>query len=551
MLALQFYKQDEPLFSFQSEKNVIRIGRGKDCDIALPDVTLSRHHCTLHKKDGFWILEDASKNGVLVKGVDLNRLTDRKRVAKSERYRLGRVFSFEVSTDFAPTVEEKTVIISQRPTQLVSLDVASDKIFLGRAKISGFSFKGEAMARWIETDGISIGSHPSNDLVFPLDVVSQFHARIDFVNNEYVLSDLDSTNGTFMNGVRVMKSALPKKASFQVGPYDFQFNIEQTEMEIKPKDAENFLGIISKSKAMKKIFTTCEVVGPTDVSVFIHGETGSGKELLAHALHTLSRRYHGPFIALNCAALPKDLIESELFGHEKGAFTGAQAVRAGAFESADRGTLFLDEIGELDLSLQAKLLRALETGKIQRVGSSHPIQTSVRVISATHRDLVKEMKEGRFREDLFYRLHVIPLHLPALRERIDDLDVLVPYFLSAMGYEFEVEALVIEGLKRHSFSGNIRELKNVLQRACLEFEVQASVHGRSSKVLQPRHFHFMKEISFLKPAVSPEEIEERERILKCLQESAYNQSEAARKLCIPISTFHDKVKRYGLRPPVV
>ena len=227
--------------------------------------------------------------------------------------------------------------------------------------------------------------------------------------------------------------------------------------------------IIGRSPAMQKLFRTLGRVAASDLTVLITGESGTGKELVARALHERSRRASHPFIAINTAAIPADLLEAELFGHEKGAFTGADKVRPGRFEQADGGTLFLDEIGDMPLSLQAKLLRVLEEGKVQRVGSNQSRTVNVRLLAATHQNLPTKIKKGEFREDLYYRLNVIPVHIPPLRERRDDIKELAESLLQLSADELGMPAPILlndalELLKRHDWPGNVRELRNVMRR---------------------------------------------------------------------------------------
>jgi two-component system, NtrC family, nitrogen regulation response regulator GlnG len=227
--------------------------------------------------------------------------------------------------------------------------------------------------------------------------------------------------------------------------------------------------IIGRSPAMQKLFRTLGRVAASDLTVLITGESGTGKELVAQALHERSRRANHPFIAINTAAIPSDLLEAELFGHERGAFTGADKARPGRFEQAEGGTLFLDEIGDMPLSLQAKLLRVLEEGKVQRVGSNQARTVNVRLLAATHQNLQLKIKKGEFREDLYYRLNVIPVHIPPLRERRDDIKELAESLLQLSADELGMPAPILlndalELLKRHDWPGNVRELRNVMRR---------------------------------------------------------------------------------------
>jgi PAS domain S-box-containing protein len=238
------------------------------------------------------------------------------------------------------------------------------------------------------------------------------------------------------------------------------------------KTERNFEEIIGTSPAIKKTLQAVEKVAATDATVLVTGETGTGKELIARAIHNLSNRREGVLVKVNCAAIPAGLIESELFGHEKGAFTGALARKLGRFELADKATIFLDEVGEIPLDLQTKLLRVLQEGEFERLGSTKTVKVSVRVIAATNRDLEKEVREGRFRSDLFYRLKVFPVHLPALRDRQQDIPLLAAYFVKKyaadMGKKIDsVPGPVMEALKRYEWPGNIRELEHVIERAVI------------------------------------------------------------------------------------
>jgi len=243
------------------------------------------------------------------------------------------------------------------------------------------------------------------------------------------------------------------------------------------------LGMIGAAPALKTVFELIERVAPSDVPVLIHGETGTGKELVARALHQLSRRAKKTFLAENCAAVPASLLESELFGHKKGSFTHAIADRAGHFVTASGGTLFLDEIGDMPLEMQAKLLRVLETGEVRPVGSSQTVHVDVRVLAATHRDLPAMVRERRFREDLFFRLNVIRIQLPPLRERPGDVELLVHFFLARLldpGARIAPEALA--ALVAYSWPGNVRQLENELRRAAALYRGSIELEDLSPEV---------------------------------------------------------------------
>ncbi len=311
--------------------------------------------------------------------------------------------------------------------------------------------------------------------------------------------------------------------------------------------------IVGKSFAIRQVLDRIEKVAPTDARVLITGENGTGKELVARAIHRLSPRADRAFVEVNCAAIPTELIESELFGHVKGSFTGAIDDRAGKFEVADGGTLFLDEVGDMSLAAQAKVLRALQEGVITRVGGSRPIKVNVRVLAATNKDLAEEIRQGHFREDLFYRLNVIPLHVPPLRERREDIPMLVQHFANVATREaglapkrFTSEA--IERLQRMDWPGNVRELRNTVERLLIlapgdtvaAQDVELLVSGPaaggaiSGDLLAANTFAEFKEAA------------ERAFILQKLRENDWNVSETARLLDMPRSNLYKKIERYAL-----
>ncbi len=297
--------------------------------------------------------------------------------------------------------------------------------------------------------------------------VSARHLRIEPRAGRWYLVDLGSTNGTLLGGSRVERAELPFGMPLQLGDVELLLEPPAPSEVARPAVFEQ---MVSKDPGMRRLFELVERVAPSDAAVAILGDTGTGKELVARALHSRSPRASGPFIPVNCSAIAETLIESELFGHEKGAFSGADRLRKGAFEEAHAGTIFLDEIGDLPFDLQAKLLRTLELGEVKRVGASRPITVDVRVVAATHRDLRAQVRAGRFREDLFYRLCVVPLTVPPLRQRRGDVRLLAETFLSAsaprgVALRWSDEALT--RLEGYDWPGNVRQLRNVVQRALL------------------------------------------------------------------------------------
>ncbi len=325
-----------------------------------------------------------------------------------------------------------------------------------------------------DRDEITLGAMEDNDVVLRDDTVSRYHCRIVQEDTGYVLVDLSSTNGTFINKVRIREAYLKPGCTIAVGQQQLKFNARDEQVEIVPSEADRCGDLIGRNPRMREIYAIIEKIAPTNTTVVIEGETGTGKEVVAQSIHQMSARARGPLIIFDCGAVPPNLIESELFGHEKGSFTGAVMTRQGLFELADGGTLFLDELGELPIDLQPKLLRALEQREVRRVGSSKPLKVDVRIIAATNRNLELEVREGRFRQDLFYRLSVVRLLLPALRERPDDTPLLVTHFLKSQKYNRgsdgqarvkSISPVAMQALMNYDWPGNVRELVNVVERA--------------------------------------------------------------------------------------
>jgi DNA-binding NtrC family response regulator len=327
---------------------------------------------------------------------------------------------------------------------------------------------------WVfDREEIRIGSMDDNDVVLADDTVSRYHCKIVQDDTGYVLVDNSSTNGTFINKVRVREAFLKPGCTVAVGQSLLTFNAREEEVKIVPSRADHCGNLIGGNPKMREIYSIIEKIAPTATTVVIDGETGTGKEVVAQSIHSLSPRSRNELVVFDCGAVPPNLIESELFGHEKGSFTGAMMTRTGLFEQADGGTLFLDELGELPLDLQPKLLRALEQREVRRVGAAKAQKVDVRIIAATNRDLETEVRAGRFRQDLFYRLSVVRLHLPALRDRADDIPLLVQHFIDTGSYNRPGGTQRVRGVARDAMTalqnypwpGNVRELVNVIERA--------------------------------------------------------------------------------------
>ena len=349
---------------------------------------------------------------------------------------------------------------------------------------------------------VRLGTDPDGDLVLRGDpLVSRRHALITVDAGGYRLQDLDSKNGILVGDMRVRDVDLRPGLTFRVGATALTFELTDDEVEVPISARGRFGDLIGSAEVMREVFALLERAAPSAATVLVEGESGTGKELVAEALHAQSPRRDKPLVVFDCSALSPDLVESELFGHVKGAYTGAHTDRKGAFEAADGGTLFLDEIGELPLELQPKLLRALEKRQVRRVGENTYRPADVRVVAATNRRLAALVSAGLFREDLYYRLAVLRVELPPLRERPEDIPLLVEHFLARLRTTPDagvptVSYGTMEKLKKHRWPGNVRELRNFVERAAI-LSTGGEVETR-----------FLRLTDRLEPAASPDEREE-------------------------------------------
>jgi two-component system nitrogen regulation response regulator NtrX len=363
-----------------------------------------------------------------------------------------------------------------------------------------------------------------------------------------------SGHGTIEEAVRATRLGAADFVEKPFGPERLQVTVERA-LELRELKRENeslrtLAGaadeMIGASKAIEQVRAEIAKVARSDAKVLVTGESGSGKELVARGIHRAGARSRGPFEKLNCAALPKDLVESELFGYEKGAFTGATQMKRGRLEAADRGTLFLDEVGDMSLETQAKFLRAIETGEIERLGGTRTIRVDARIVAATNKNLPEEIKAGRFREDLFYRLNVVPIHVQPLRVRREDIPLLVEHFMARFGAEHgrrmrRISPSAIERLQEYSWPGNIRELKNLIERLLIMTDGETIDLEDVEAVLPPDVDR--EPASEIRAA---RDRAERETILATLKQCSWNVTEAAKRLGMDRGYLHRKIKRYGL-----
>ena len=412
----------------------------------------------------------------------------------------------------------------------------------------------------ISSDVIRVGKAPENDLVVTDDTVSRVHFEIVRDAKGYLLRDLKSTNGTFLDGAEIKEAYIRAGSIIAAGAVELKFTPFEERIEILPSEKEALGPMVGRSTPMREIFGLIERIAPTDATVLIEGETGTGKDMIARALHLLSRRSDGPFIVVDCGAVAGTLIESELFGHEKGAFTGATATRQGAFELASGGTVFLDELGELSLDLQPKLLRVIEQRELRRVGGSRTIKVDLRILAATRKDLRSEVEKGKFREDLYFRLNVVPIVAPSLRERREDIPLLVEHFVAQLAGgpagdgEVQLADQTMAALMAHDWPGNIRELRNVIERAlALGSDPGALVAPLGDRPLQSSArsavpVEFSPGLPFRDEKERWNEQFERRYLAWLLRRADGNISKAARDADMDRKYLHKLLKKYDITP---
>ncbi len=368
--------------------------------------------------------------------------------------------------------------------------------------------------------------------------IEERHCRLETKNQKLYIKDLRSSRGTFINGAKVIEAELKDGDIMTLGELEFVIHdLNQS----KPK-----FPLMSKSEKWNNQLKTLESVCLTNNTVLLLGASGAGKDVIARTLHEHSVRRNQPFQSVNCSALTETLIESELFGHVKGSFTGAISDRKGAFEAARGGTLFLDEIGDLSYTLQAKLLRALENEEIRPVGSDKIIQTDVRVIAATHQNLYTKIQEGSFRSDLFYRLNIINIEVPNLKDRMEDFDDLIYSFARLQRVRFSFQA--IQKLKKYDWPGNIRELKNVVTRAATLYPKMYITDTIIDQLINRSGYAADSYASSNKAGSTESVIKEIEKqmIIKRLSANRGSQKLTASDLGMPKSTLHDRLKNYNI-----
>ncbi|XXF75987.1 sigma 54-interacting transcriptional regulator [Myxococcaceae bacterium GXIMD 01537] len=536
MAELVFFRRGEEVLRVGLDRPRMVLGRGEQSDVVIPDPEVSRQQVALVLEGERCRVEDLSGKGTVVAGQSVREAE----LADGADLALGQwraVFRLRGGGD----ASDATTEVGSR-TEVQARDAG--KWLPAQVRVRG---GGQEAVHRISGESFTVGKDAGNDLVLAHRFISGRHLKVTRRENGlFHVVDLHSTNGTWMGSTRVYDVEVPLPTSLRLG---------ETELVLEPAAASrketSFHGIIGNDASVRQLAELIERVAPSSAAVAILGESGTGKELVARALHACSARADRPLIPVNCAAISKELIESELFGHEKGSFTGAVNARKGAFEEADGGTLFLDEIGELPLDLQAKLLRALESGEIKRVGASRPMNVDVRVVAATNVDLLAAAREGRFREDLYYRLCVIPLHLPPLRNRRGDVGALAEHFVrlyAPRGQTVRFTPAAMERLQQHAWKGNIRELRNVVHRALL-LRKGPSIDAGDITFDQEVNRETGIAVPELPPGMTLEQMLEkleRQIVEAALRRYNNNRERVARELGVARSTLFKRLKDWGL-----
>ncbi len=547
MPHLLFSQHGKTLLQVPLSKENIQIGRSQACDIVLNEPTISRLQLAVYQIEGSYFVKNLGKAKLKLNGHEIESAPFlEKDHLELENWQI----SFSHSQENEKKNDETYVSdAGMQRTQVLHLSRVEDTLHYESLELHVLSPGEELKIYPLQQAVLTIGKSSSCDIKLVDPFVSEVHAKLISQHNKVIIYDLQSTNGTFMNGIKIGEVEAKVGIPLQMGKSELKLESISHQKKIQPVYTHEFGPLVGQSKIMRELYALIQQVAPVNIPVCILGETGTGKELVAKCLHDLSPRKSGPWIALNCGAIAKELIQSEFFGHEKGAFTGAHQPHKGVFEQASGGTLFLDEIGELPLELQASFLRILETGKLRRVGGSEEIGVDVRIVCATHRDLSEMIAHKTFREDLFFRLHVFPLFLPPLRLRKEDVPILAEHFLSFLTppeRKLSLSKECREFLVQYPWWGNVRELKNAIQRALILVK---------NEILQASDFSFL-EITRGNEAVSGpsknpmngklEEIE-KQFILKEFQAQNHNKIATARALGIAKSTLYDKLRLYGIK----
>ena len=517
---------EDPIFAYRLRSGRTRVGRTDDNDVVLPDDAVSRSHCIFDLGDRTVELTDRSSNGTWVNGKRTRRAT----LGDGDVVRMGPFHArLEMNPDAAmPPTEEAQPEARHEEIMDSSEGLAVTEAWLVVAE-------GPGAGKRFRLRGARIGvGGPESRVVLPDPSLVKDHVRLRLSAGRTMVEP--GHGAAFIGPVRV-RDITPIYAGEEVRIGETLLRVDW-DQQVDAPTADRFGEMVGTGLAMRSAFGLLRRMAAHHAPVLLIGESGTGKELAARGLHDASPRAATRFVAVNCGAITATLFESELFGHEKGAFTGASERRDGAFQRADGGTLFLDEVGELPEEAQAKLLRALETGEVRRVGGTEPTFPDVRIVAATNRKLHEDAREGRFRSDLYFRLAVLAVRLPALRERPEDIPAIASAVALKIHPQMRISPEAMLALQEYAWPGNARELRNVLTRAFVLYGPQVEPH---SLVFAPLEGEFSAE-----PARSSIDEAERDVVLDALRRAKDNRTNAAKILGIPRSSLLYKLKRWGL-----
>ena len=522
MGTLVFSVRNQRLFECKLSSQHISIGRSDTCDVALPGEGLSRHHCTLSRRGHRWMLTDTSKHGTFMGDEKITKRI----LGFGESFQIGPyTVSLQKTTDSA---EETVSVFSPKHHEFIV--ACDDSLLIERATLK--VVYGPDEGRSIDLNQIEnmVGGVGSRVVMADQSLMVDHFAVIVTRGRPMVIP---KSGPVFLDGHRLL-GITPVYPDDVLCVGQSKFTIHQATTEETPPEFDRFGSMIGETKIMQQTFGRLKMFACHDFPVLITGESGTGKELAAKGLHDHSLRSNGPFVAINCAAIPENLVESELFGHEKGAFSGAHVKRDGAFHQANGGTLFLDELGDLPLTVQTKLLRVLESGEIRRVGAQRPEFPDVRIVAATNRDLASMVTQKLFREDLLFRLQVLAVDLPPLRERKADIVRIADHICATLSSKCTMSDRVKNMLWDYAWPGNVRELRNVLSRAFV----------LSGGAIEPEHIEVFSHV--FSQGLEPELLDNRAFLERALLRCDGNKSKTARELGIPRTTLVYKMQKYGL-----
>jgi two-component system response regulator HydG len=544
MPSLHFIREQQELFVHSLRNGRTLVGRSDRCDVALPSDAISRTHCMIDERPDGWWLVDRSRHGTQVNGA----LRTEHHLADGDLLTIGP-WQARYRASAGEALRERTATMPMGTLDHEQLvEVRDGNVASCRAQITveDGPRKGECFDLSSARTGVG---GPGSTLVLGRELpVNAFYVRV--VRSRPMLEPGHAAVFLEEQRVREITPILPGEI-VRVGEHVLRI---EPETFVEPgRETESFGDMVGSTTVMRRLFGVLYRVAAHDAPVLLTGESGTGKELAAQGIHDAGPRGEGPFVAINCAAVSDTLFESELFGHEKGSFTGAMGRADGAFHRANGGTLFLDEMGEMRLDLQAKLLRALESGEVRRVGASVAEYPDVRIIAATNRNLPQMIREGTFRQDLYYRLEVLTVRLPPLRERREDIPAIARALLKRNHPSARLSDDAIDAMVQYDWPGNIREMRNVLTRA---FVMAGGVIGRGDLTFNPWAFEeganpgAPQGYVTAAPPSSASDDEEREGVLAALRAANGNRTTAARALGIPRSSLLYKIKRLRVVYPV-